>query len=433
MPSIESVRTSNTSPDELHEAHTAAAGGAAPPEKNNAVQAFRRPGGEDTAVGDDSKLESFFRGHFAELGPKQRYEIDGKVDVTDGFSGQFRGKLKVERQTDGSFTVKTDESAALGIGARILGKARATVAAGTTFHVKNAAEAADLCDALVKNTAVGSLPAGQVFSGIRDLAHDTLGVRGDVVDAGARLRSYESRAAEVRFEVGIKAALGDKVKEEFAGVGTEAALKASLKGTGEVSVDRERGEVHIARKIELAGEMKAELPLHNGGEAEAKASVTVTTSLQMTPSVREAFARGEISIAEAVAQTMKHPAHISYAAEGEVEFKGRIALMAPNAEGKAVLKTELELTAAQSSDPRELVRLMGEAKYSVELDGAIGVNGSYDFGGAKAELSVTKHVRTQPYGGELFSLEGAVRRGATELEATNPVALDARRATANLR
>lgn len=431
MPSIDSVRTGSTSLD-APEVTPQATGGAAPPEKKNAIETFAPPAGENVAVGDDSMLESFFRNRFADLGPRQSYEIDGKLNVADGFSGQFRGKLQVARQPDGSFTVKTEDSAALGIGARVLGKARATVAAGTTFHVKNAAEAADLCDALVKHTAVGALPAGQVFTGLRDLAHG-FGLNGDVVDAGARLRGYEARASEVRFEAGLKTELGDKVSEGFAGFEAEATLQASLKGAGQVSVDRERGEVNFTRKLEVTGEAKARLPLHNTGEAEAKVGVTVTTSLKMPPAVREAFERGELSIADAVAQTLKHPEHVSYVAEGEVELKARLALMAPSTEGKAVLKTELELTAAQANDPRVLLQMMGEAKYSVELDGALGAKGSFDVGVGEAELSVTRHVRNRPFGGELFSLEGAVRRGASELQATDPAAFDARRATANLR
>lgn len=432
MPSIDSVRTGSPSLDELHEAQPQSTAGAAPPEKKNAVQAFTRPAGEDQPVDGDSRLESFFRERFAGLDPGQSYDLEGKLDITDAFSGQFRGKLHVERQPDGTFTVKTDESGALGLGARVIGKARATVAAGTTFHVKNAAEAADLCDALVKYTSVGALPYGEVFSALRDGAY-ALGARGDTVDAGARLRQYQSRAKEVRFEAGVKAELGDKVREGFAGFDAEATLKASLKGTEAISVDRESGEVNLRSKLELTGEAKAKLPLHNTGEAEGKATVAVTTSLKMPPGVREAFARGELSIAEAVAQTMNHPADVRCSAEAEVELKGNLSLMAPSAEGKAVLKAEFELTSTEAADPRVLANLMAEAKYSVEFDGALGGKLSADLGVADAELSVTRHARIQPYGGELFSLEVAVKRGVSELKANDPGALDARRATANLR
>lgn len=432
MPSIDPVRAGGPSLDELHEANAQPIGGAAPPEEKNAVQAFTRPAGEDQPVGDDSRLESFFRERFGALEPKQRIEIDGKLDVTDGFSGQFRGKLKVERQADGTFTVKTEQSAAVGVGARLLGTSRAAVAAGTTFHLKNAAEAADLCDALVKHTAVKQLPAGQLFSALADGARK-LGASGDLIDAGERLRGYEAHAAQVRFNGEFKTDLGDTLKEGFAGFDAEASFKASLKGTGELTVDRERGEVNFTRVIALTSEAKAKLPLRIGGEFEAKVSASVTTTVKMPPEVKVAVERGELSIADAVAQTLKHPAHVSYTAAGEVELRGRLDYMAPSAQGKAVLKTELGLEASQANDPRELVRLLGEAKYSVEVDGALGGKGSVDLGGATAELSVLQHVRHQPYGEALFSLDVALKRGASELAATDGGAFDARRATANLR
>ncbi len=164
-------------------------------------------------------------------------------------------------------------------------------------------------------------------------------------------------------------------------------------------------------------------------EAEAPEDLRPREAITRT----RAFARGELSIADAVAQTMNHPADVRCSAEAEVELKGNLSLMAPSAEGKAVLKAEFELTSTEAADPRVLANLMAEAKYSVEFDGALGGKLSADLGVADAELSVTRHARIRPYGGELFSLEVAVKRGVSELKANDPGALDARRATANLR
>lgn len=391
-----------------------------------AVESFKRPANEDQPVGDDSRLEAMLRKKFSELGPGESYELSGKGEASGGSSAEFNGKVRVERLEDGRFKVQVEASAEGGVGVRALGNARLNIGSGTTFITNNAADTADLVDALTKHTAVAQTNTFIAWGA--DALHTSAGMKGDVVDAAARIRSYGPMLGEAKLELGGKVQLGDEFKESLAGFEAELKAKVTLGGKASVTIDPEKGEVRFTSTITLEGAAKAKLPLAMKLGADAKATVSIVQTSKIPPQAIADFRAGRISAAEAALQA----GPISkVTAQGEIEMKGQGAQLG-SADIKVKLKTELSVeNTGIATDPIRLADLLANAKFSLEADVGYGGKASVDAGAVKFELAAMRRTKSEPYSKKLFSLGEGLSKGAQFIEDGSLQSLAVRRAASN--
>ncbi len=394
---------------------------------SSSVESFRRPANEDQPVGDDSRLEALLREKFSALSPRESYELSGKGEASNGISGELSGKVRVERLEDGRFKVQVEANAEGGGGARVLGNARFNIGSGTTFIINNAAEAADLVDALAKHTAVAQTNA-LLAAGVNAL-HTVAGMEGDVVDAAARIRGYGPRLGEAKLELGGKVQLGDEFKESLAGFEAELKAKVTLGGKASVTIDPEKGEVRFTSTITVDGAAKAKLPLGMKLGADAKVSVSIVQTSKIPPRAIDDFRAGRISAADAALQA----GPISkVTAQGEIEMKGQGAQLG-SADIKVKLKTELSVdNTGIATDPMRLAEFLASAKFSLEADVGYGGKVSVDAGAGKFELTAMQRTKSEPYSKKLFSLGEAANKAAQFIDDGSTQCIEARRASYNL-
>lgn len=372
---------------------------------------YQAPPDERAPVGDDSRLERTIREQFAVLGQDETLELNGGVGGKAAIALDFKGKLRAERQEDGSFTVEVDSQGEGGSG--VPGAAgRIGIAAGTRFHVENSAQAADLCDALLKGATVNSSSAlWQGLPAALDGLH-SLGVKGDLIDAQARVRSYFPKISEAKADLTGTGELGAAAKFDVGKNGpSPLGAKTTLQGRVGLSIDFEKGELRQNNSLALSADAFLKVPFAVHASGNGKATVVVSAVYKMSDEVKQALKDGRLSPAQAwaLAVSKQVPDEVVVKAELEVGAKN---LSGIGADLKAKMKAQSTLDLAQyqkTQDPEELRKFLQQVKWTVEGEAGVGAGLGFDLGVAKAEVSMMRKRRSK--------LEGKFDTGAAFNEA----------------
>lgn len=384
--------------------------------------------------GDDSRLEGTIREQLSRLGAEESLELSTAGGVKLELAAEFKGKLRVDPQADGSFVVEVEGQGDGGVGAPVAGSARVGVAVGTKFHVENAAQAADLCDALLKGAAVtsanGALPG---LEAAFDLAHQ-LGVKGDVVDAGSRVRGYLSKISEAKVDLTVATQLGDAIKADVGGLKlSPMGAKASAQGRTGLSIDFEKGELRQNLTVLVAADAFIKIPFAFNASENAKATVVASTVYNLPEEVKQALKEGRISGPAAWAMLAGRTVPDAVVIKAELEVSGKNQSMVAG-DLKVKLKTEASLDVAQLAGTpslEDLRQALVKVKWSVESEAGVGAGVGADFGAAKFEVALLRKQRHQLAGkfdsGEAFQKALALARDGSD------ASLAARRAASSLR
>ncbi|MDP1824695.1 MAG: hypothetical protein Q8L48_15680 [Archangium sp.] len=388
------------------------------------------------AEGDDSWLESQIRDQLSGLGPDESLELSTMAGVKLNLAAEFKGKLRVDPQADGSFVVEVDGQGDGGAGAPVAGSARVGVAAGTKFHVENAAKAADLCDALLKGAAVtsanGSLPG---LEAAFDLAHQ-LGVKGDVVDAGSRVRGYVSKISEAKVDLTGAVQVGDSIGVKFEAFGVDlkvAGAKASAQGREGLSIDFEKGELRQNLTLGVAADAFIKVPVAFNAAGNTKATVVASAVFKLPDEVKQALKEGRISGPQAWAMLAGRTLPDAVVIKAELEVSAKNQSVAAG-DLKVKLKAEASLDVAhfgRTLSVDDLRQFLQQVKWSVESEAGLGGGVGADLGAAKFEVALLRKQRHQLVGkfdsGEAFQKALALARDGSDSS------LVARRAASSLR
>ncbi len=382
-------------------------------------------------VGDDSAFEEVLRVQFEQLGPHESIELSGNGAIKAELALDFKGKLRAERRPDGRFTVEVEGQGEAGIGAPVVGVARLGIAAGTTFHVSTAAQAADLCDALVKGAVVTA--AGAVFPGLSnvfDSAH-RLGLKGDMVDARSRVVSYLPQVSEAKIDLTGYGQLGDTLAVNAGGFDFRAiSAEASVQPRHGLSVDFEKGELRLNSSMTLAGDAFLKVPLALNVSENGKLTVTGSVVMKLPADMISSLKEGRLSAVQAWESLAVGNLADQIILKAEFDVAGNNLSL--GAEGFNVkLKGESILDFAQFNRPLDAEQfryLLREMKFSLESEAAVGSGAGFDVSLGKAEVSVWR--KRKSHWGGAYSAGEAITKAHQLMESGS--SLDVRRATAAL-
>ncbi len=357
----------------------------------NSVSTFRRPANEDVAVNGDSTLEANLRERFAQLEPGQSLELSAEA----GYQAYgFNGKVKVERQDDGSFLVEVEASANTKVGGdKASGKA--AIAAGTTFHVSNAAEAADLTDALTKSAFVTAADVGQPVVSLA-LKLRELFIKDDLSDSHVRLAKYSDRISQLKGAVTASQTLGSKKSGLEFKVGEANFLDASgsiaANQKQELKVDLEKGELTLNTSLDVSAsaQFKA-LALSAGGGV--KGTQTLSLKYKLTGEMKQRLADGTLSAADALKELSRsaRTPKVSMRVEIELSGKGTAALAGGELKGKASTEWALDFSKLRGGAPAaELFAEAATRTWKVEGEAAYGASVGVDAKFVRGEVQAFK-------------------------------------------
>ncbi len=190
------------------------------------------------------------------LAPGEVAELELGGKVTDGLHLSGSGKVKIEREHDGSFSVELEGKGAVGVGidpgayaeeikAGFSASAAVTVEAGTKLHFKTPEALADFVDA---SSGAQMKVAGTGVGWVLEKLAEAGGVVGK--DPTSRLAHYfANNTAKVSVAGGVTAAAGFALEVEAAkfGVGMEANLRGTAKTT--YTYDVERGVLRQTQSV----------------------------------------------------------------------------------------------------------------------------------------------------------------------------------------
>jgi hypothetical protein len=406
---------------------TAATTGPTPPPLNHA-EAWRKPMASFMPCGDDSALERNVRATLADLGAKESLELNLNAELKSGLSGAGKLKVRVERQSDGTF--ETAVTGQLEGGEGPPGVAARMGAAGTIkLKARTEAEAADQLDSLLK----ASLPA-PVGDGARLLQR--AGVKSDevksVADATARLLGHAGQVAEVRGEVLVAAEVGEKFGASNQGANPNAGFEASTKLRGEsrlgFTVNFDKRELTVSSvPVSVSGEASAGITIPGFGKVAGagRSTVTLESTIALSAKDAEALKRGELDVGELIARAKVK----DVTARAEIEVAGKSRVVAGFAETKGKVMSQISIGASEvpGMSGEQLLSLFAGAKWSAELEGGVGVGADVSAGIFKADANAVIRKKAKVDGEASFGAAfDAARNGSLA-----PQDLEALRATAN--
>ena len=369
---------------------------------------------------EDSKLEGSLRQAFQSLERGDSLELAGTFGIKAELAAEFKGKMKVERQKDNSFVLEVEGGAELGLGSSGLGTGRLGVAAGTKFHVKTAAEAADLTDALVK----GAVVTGSSLQTFTDAAH-AMGVKDDVLSARSRVAGYLQNVSSVKAELTTTVQLGDEIKlKGWESTGFNAGMKANLQGRGGITIDLEKGELQRTLTLSVSGDASASLPLSKFG-AGMKGTASLVLVTKVAPEIVQAIKNGQIPVAEAALRIAALPP-TTIIARAEVEQNAK-ATTPGSVQETVKMKAEVPLEVSQGLTREAALDALMKSNWTLETEGSVGFGFTANLSAVNAEgTALRRYKRTDgPY-----SLEKARERLMSDPEMKQSI--DLLRAQANL-
>lgn len=401
------------------------------PPATTSVERWARPADDTAVVGDDSRLEAKLRNVFADLGPLEAVELAGKLEGKFDLSAEFKGRLRIDRLQDGSFTVLVEGEATAGVGAPVAGSARVGVAAGTKFHVRTAGEAADLVDALMKGAVVAG--ASGLMPGLLGTANSLAkhGVGGDVLDAPSRVMGWMSSVSEVKVAGVGKLQLGDELQYKPPGFDFKlASLKATAEARDAWAVDLEKGQLRHQVSLGLAADASASIPVAASVGGNAKVTGTLTTTYSVPPALLAELKAGRSTIGEAVEALGAGALRPDISFSVEVEHAAKTAQVgAGEVKTKARATVKLDPEKVRGANVFEAgVAHLAAARWSIEAEAGAGFGMKASLGVFSGDVMGTRRKRVELAAG--LDAKGAAVHLAG---AGDGPSLDARRAAASLR
>lgn len=400
-------------------------GGAPPPsnEKTAGSAATNALVSHPDAAREDSTQERELRTEFKALEPGASYEMDAAMEGEFGLNGAAKGKVKVERQEDGTYVVDIEQSLAMGVGAHAKGKVG--LGGNERFHVRTAAEAADFVDALLKFQVTGDSKTLKTIGTFFPNSYSS---------AAERVQSYYANKVETRLDVSLGLKLGEKElkKASFGDLNIPGEMKAQLEAKASVAWDREQSALKTTSSFTLSAEAAAKLGfLGDKAELGGTARVILTRTFTPTPADLKAVERGEISMATAIARGRS-----TLRVELEVEGEAKAGSSLPTAGGAAPkaaetlvrLRGDFEVESPRGMTLDALASGFKEAEWKVDFEAAVGDRRALDFDVVKAHVATMRRAKT--------TVESHSRREAVDLFKAASAAdddLTALRATANVR
>jgi hypothetical protein len=367
------------------------------------------------------------------LKPGESVELAAKADVNVELSGAFKGRLRVERKEDGSFEITVEGETTGGVGSAGAGAARVGVAAGTKFHVGNAGEAADLCDALFKGAVVTTASsAGPFLSGVT-LGLKAAGMRSDLLDATDRVQQYLRNVSEVKVAAVGKLQLGDSFKAPVPGFGFKAAAaKAGAEVRDAWVVDVSKGQLRHEVTVGLSADVSAGIPFMASVGSGGKASLTMETAYTLPKDVLQRLQDGRLTLTDALREAGAAALTPTVSLAAEVETSGKtVELVAGEVKLKA--KATLPLTAETlmvGNAYQTALAALDSTKWSLEAEVGAGggLNSGIGFGVVAGEVSAMRKKRVKIASG--LGTQEAMKQVVSGAEAPS---FEAQRAVASLR
>ncbi len=376
----------------------------------------------------DSRVERRLREAVAHLPPGDALELSVGAGADVGVKVEGKTRLRVQRETDGSITVTVDGHGEVGVGKAGAAAIKGGVAAGTRFHFPRGdeANAADLCDALVKGATVAVAPAGT--GGLVSLAL-TWGDRDTLPE---RVVAHATRVSAISAGGTAAAQIGAKSPVEFGLAKWDfASAKAQAMARDEVTVDLEKGELLRSRAVQVTGDAGVQVPFAFKAGANGKVTATLSAAYALPIDVKQALREGRMTPADAYAALAARAVPDGVTASVEVEVGARgVAAVAGDAKAKLKSRVALDVKSFLADpDPTKVLRDIERAKWFAEGEVGAGPGFAFDVEGNKLDVSA-QYKRNTKLGEGSWSEVLAMGTGFVGDADANLV--DARRAAANL-